>query len=137
MEPDMSREELLNLQEKRFKRTMELAFKTPLYSKKFKEAGLTPADITSIKDLAKLPFSSKQDIVKNYKAAIADPNDLSVYHTTSGTSGTPTIVGYTNNDIEVQITNEARNLQTAGFKKGDTVLNSVPYGMFFRGYVYS
>ena len=133
MEPDMSREELLKLQEKRFKRTMELAFRTPLYREKFKEAGLTPADIIGIKDLVKIPFSSKQDIIKDYKAAIADPNDLSVYHTTSGTSGTPTIVGYTNNDIEVQISNEARNLQTAGFKKGDTVMNCCPYGMFFAG----
>jgi phenylacetate-CoA ligase len=133
MEPDMSREELLNLQEKKFKRTMELAFKTQLYSGKFREAGLSPSDITSIEDLIKLPFSSKQDIVKDYRAAIADYNDLSVFHTTSGTSGTPTVVGYTNNDVETQISNEARNLLTAGFKKEDTILNTTPYGMFFAG----
>lgn len=129
----MTREELLKIQEKKFKRTMELAFRTKLYSEKFKEAGLRPADITNIKDLEKLPFSSKQDIVKDYRAAIADPDDLSVFHTTSGTSGTPTVVGYTNNDVEVQVSNEARNLQTAGIKKGDTVINCSPYGMFFAG----
>ncbi|MFB0560438.1 MAG: phenylacetate--CoA ligase family protein [Candidatus Lokiarchaeia archaeon] len=133
MEPDMSREELLSLQEKKFKRTMELAFKTPLYSGKFKEAGLSPADIKSVKDLEKLPFSSKQDIVKDYRAAIADYDDLSVFHTTSGTAGTPTVVGYTNNDVEVQTSNENRNLLTAGFKKGDTIINCTPYGLFFAG----
>ncbi|WP_445872793.1 phenylacetate--CoA ligase family protein [Candidatus Jordarchaeum sp.] len=133
MEPDMSREELLSLQEKKFKRTMELAFKTPLYSRKFKEAGLSSADITSINDLEKLPFSSKQDIVKDYRAAIADYKDLSVFHTTSGTSGTPTVVGYTNNDVEVQTSNEARNLLTAGFKKGDTIIQTSSYGLFFAG----
>jgi phenylacetate-CoA ligase len=133
MELDLSREELLNLQEKKFKRTMELAFKTPLYSQKFKEAGLSLADITSLKDLEKLPFSSKQDIVKDYRAAIADHSNLAVFHTTSGTSGTPTVVGYTNNDVETQTINEARNLLTAGFKKGDIIINTTPYGMFFAG----
>jgi phenylacetate-CoA ligase len=133
MEPDMTRDELLRLQEKKFKHTMELAFKTPLYREKYKEARLRPADITSIKNLEKLPFSSKQDIVKDYRAAIADPGDLSVFHTTSGTSGTPTVVGYTNNDVEVQTSNEERNLLTAGIKKGDVVINTSPYGMFFAG----
>ncbi len=133
MEPEFTKEELLNLQEKKFKHTIELAFKTKLYSKKFKEAGLTQADIKNTEDLIKIPFSSKQDIVKDYKAAIADYDDLSVFHTTSGTSGTPTVVGYTNNDVEVQTTNEARNLQTAGFKKGDIVIQTASYGMFFAG----
>ncbi|MEM1798835.1 MAG: hypothetical protein QXX87_06400, partial [Candidatus Jordarchaeales archaeon] len=132
-EPVMSRSELEEHQNKLIRRVVKLAYNTRVYRRKFDEAGLKPSDIRTTEDLVKLPFSSKVDLVSDYMGAVGDPSDISVFHTTSGTSGTPTVVCFTNNDVEVQISLEARNLLTAGFRKGDVVQNTTPYGMFFAG----
>ncbi len=129
----LSRREMTELQNKRLHSTIKLAYeKSSLYRAKFKRAGITPSDIKCYEDLVKIPFSDKKDIVKNFKGAIADKN-ISVYHTTSGTSGLPTVVGFTKNDVDVQVSVETRNLQTVGVKKSDIVQNTTPYGMFFAG----
>lgn len=129
----LTRKETVELQNKRLRATIQLAYRTKLYSEKFKKAGIHPLDIRSIKDLRKIPFSSKDDFVKDFRACIGDTANLSVYHTTSGTTGIPTIVGFTNNDVEVQISIEQRNLQIIGIKQDDVVHNTAPYGMFFAG----
>jgi len=133
LEPKVSRGELEELQNKLLRRVVKLAYNTRVYRKKFEEAGLKPSDIKTTDDLVKLPFSSKADLVKDHMGAVGDPENLSVFHTTSGTSGTPTVVGFTSNDVEVQISLEARNLITAGFTSKDVIQNTTPYGMFFAG----
>jgi len=128
---NMPREELRKLQEKRLKETMRRAFRTPFYKKRYKELGLSEDDVKNYDDLVKLPFISKSDIVSS-------PSDFiferpSVFHTTSGTTGSPTIVGFTKNDHMIQVEMEERNIRSAGFNKEDIVDNTTPYGMFFAG----
>ncbi|MDY6965373.1 MAG: AMP-binding protein [Halobacteriota archaeon] len=129
----LSRKEMSDLQSKRLRATIKHAYdNSALYRRKFKKAGITPSDIKDYDDLVKIPFSSKKDIVNNFKGAIADKK-VSVYHTTSGTSGLPTVVGFTRNDVDVQVAIETRNLETVGVTEEDTVQNATPYGMFFAG----
>ncbi|MHC1582870.1 MAG: phenylacetate--CoA ligase family protein [Candidatus Syntropharchaeia archaeon] len=120
------------MKEKKLQATIKLAYeKSPFYRRRFKEAGIVPSDIKNYDDLVKLPFMSKEDIVRNYKSVICDK--VSVYHTTSGTSGIPTVIGFSKNDVEVQISIEKRNLLTVGIGEDDIVHNTTPYGMFFAG----
>jgi phenylacetate-CoA ligase len=94
-----------------------------LYRRKFKKAGIHPEDIRCYDDLVKVPFSEKRDIVRDYKGAIADKN-ISVYHTTSGTSGLPTVVGFTKNDVDLQISLMMKDLRMIGVKEDDIVHNN-------------
>ena len=128
----LRREELERLQKKRLRSTLKLAYeKTRLYREKFKQAGVQPNDIKTYDDLVNIPFSSKEDFVKDYLAPIA--SRASVWHTTSGTSGVPTIIGFSDNDLEAQTSMEARNLRMIGVTSQDVVHNVTPYGMFFAG----
>jgi phenylacetate-CoA ligase len=129
----LSKKEIHELQDKRLRATLRLAYdRSVLYRRKLRRAGIYPDDIKCYDDLVKVPFSSKKDITRNYEAAIAD-KDISVYHTTSATSGIPTVVGFTKNDVDVQVSIEMRNLRTMGINEGDVVHNTTPYGMFFAG----
>ena len=114
---------------------MDLAFKTPLYSELYKSRGLNRSDIDSVNDLNKLPTISKQEIVKDYARAIACPDKIIKYHTTSGTSGTPTIVGFTENDWNIYVKQNTKCLQLVGVNSHDIIYNATPYGMFFAGLV--
>jgi len=128
----LTREELQRLQKKRLRSTLKLAYeKTRFYRKKFKQAGVQPNDIKTYDDLVKIPFSSKEDFAKDYLTPIA--SRVSVWHTTSGTSGLPTIIGFSDNDLEAQTSIEARNLRMIGVTSQDVVHNVTPYGMFFAG----
>ncbi len=129
----LAHKEMVELQNKRLRSTINLAFKSKHYQEKLRKANIHPSDIRSLEDLEKIPFSSKNDIVKDFRSVIGDPASLSVYHTTSGTTGIPTIVGFTKNDVETQISIEKRNLQIIGVKKSDIVDNTTPYGLFFAG----
>jgi len=127
-----SRSALRRLQTKRLRGSLSLAYeRTRLYRRKFKEAGIRPSDIKTIDDLVKVPFSTKKEIAEDYVAAVAEK--VSVWHTTSGTSGSPTIVGFSKVDMENQILLEERNLRIAGVTERDVVHNVTPYGMFFAG----
>lgn len=129
----LPRKELEELQNKRLRHIVKLAYeKSRTYHYKFKEAGITPDDIRTIEDLPKLPFSSKEDYTRDFRGVICD-DKIAVWHTTSGTTGIPTIVGFTANDIEVQTGLEARNLRVIGVTENDVILNTTPYGMFFAG----
>jgi phenylacetate-CoA ligase len=129
----LNRNELKFLQEHRLREIVRLAYKkSSLYHELFKKFGVMPDDIKSLDDLRKLPFTSKEDFVKDYWGPIINKK-IAEWHITSGTSGTPTVVGFTRNDVRIQIEQEKRNLLTAGIHKNDIVLNTTPYGLFFAG----
>jgi phenylacetate-CoA ligase len=132
----MERKELEELQLQRLKSVVEKVYKNvPFYESKFKQAGITPQDILSLKDLAKLPTTKKQDLRDNYPFGLfAVPLDEVVrVHASSGTTGKPTVVGYTAKDIETWSDLMARDFVMVGVKKGDIFQNAVNYGFFTGG----
>ncbi len=118
-----------------FESAMDLIFKTPLYANLYKSHGINRSDIKSKEDLLKLPTVSKKHINEDYTKAIAKPNDVIKYHTTSGSSGNPTIVAFTKNDWDIYVRQNTKCLQLIGATKHDIFYNSTPYGMFFGGMV--
>ena len=118
-----------------FESAIDLVFKTPLYANLYKSFGINRSDIKSKDDLAKLPTVSKKHINEDYTKAIAKPEDVIKYHTTSGSSGNPTVVAYTKNDWEIYTRQNAKCFQLIGATKHDTFYNTTPYGMFFAGMV--
>jgi len=132
----MERKELEELQLQRLKSVVEKVYKNvPFYEKKFRQAGITPEDIKSLKDLVKLPTTKKQDLRDNYPFGLfAVPLEEVVrVHASSGTTGKPTVVGYTAKDIETWSDLMARDFVMVGVKKGDIFQNAVNYGFFTGG----
>ena len=98
----MSRDEMRKLQGIRLRQTVERVYhNTPFYRKKMQELGITPNDINSIDDIVKLPFTTKQDLRDNYPFGLfAVPmSEIVRLHASSGTTGRPTVVGYTRQDL--------------------------------------
>ena len=118
-----------------FNNMLDLAFKTPLYAELYKARGITRNDIKSVDDLGKLPTVSKANLVEDFTKAIGKPEEVFKYHTSSGTSGTPTVVAFTKNDWNIYVKQNAKCLQLIGTTKNDTFYNGTPYGMFFAGLV--
>jgi len=132
----LPREALEALQLKRLKQTVERVYATvPFYRKKFDEAGIKPDDIKSLDDLKKLPFTTKDDLRENYPFGMfAVPLKQVVrIHASSGTTGKPTVVGYTKRDIETWSELMARSLASAGVTKEDIIQNAYGYGLFTGG----
>jgi phenylacetate-CoA ligase len=132
----MEREELEELQLQRLKTVVEKVYKNvPFYQNKFNQAGITPQDVKSLKDLTKLPTTRKQDLRDNYPFGLfAVPlEDVVRVHASSGTTGKPTVVGYTALDIEKWSDLMARDFVMVGVKKGDIFQNAVNYGFFTGG----
>jgi phenylacetate-CoA ligase len=132
----MDRKELEELQLQRLKSVVEKVYRNvPFYQNKFKLAGITPQDIKSLKDLAKLPTTRKQDLRDNYPFGLfAVPREQVVrVHASSGTTGKPTVVGYTAKDIETWSDLMARDFTMVGVEKGDIFQNAVNYGFFTGG----
>lgn len=132
----MERKELEELQLQRLKNVAQKVYdNVPFYRNKFKEAGVAPEDIQSLKDLARLPTTRKQDLRDNYPFGLfAVPLDEVVrVHASSGTTGKPTVVGYTAKDIETWSDLMARDFVMVGVKKGDIFQNAVNYGFFTGG----
>jgi phenylacetate-CoA ligase len=132
----MPRGDLEKLQLNRLRSTLERVYhKVPFYQKSFKMKGITPDDIRSLDDLHKLPFTLKTDLRDNYPFSLfAVPMDEVVrVHASSGTTGKPTVVGYTRNDINTWASLIARCLVIAGGTKGDMVQNAYGYGLFTGG----
>src|SRR5580658_8411445 len=116
-----SRDELVALQLKRLKQTLGHAYgNVPRYKQKFDAAGVAPGDLKSLEDLAKFPFTTKADLRETYPFGMfAVPmSDVVRVHASSGTTGKPTVVGYTKNDIDVWATVMARSIRAAGAKPG-------------------
>ena len=107
----------------------------PLYRKRFDECGAHPDDLKSLDDLAKFPFTGKNDLRDNYPYGMfAVPQQEVVrLHASSGTTGKPTVVGYTQNDIDTWANVVARSIRAAGGRKGDKVHVSYGYGLFTGG----
>jgi len=107
----------------------------PMYKQRFDEKGVHPSDIKELADIAKLPFTYKNDLRDNYPYGMfATPMDQIVrLHASSGTTGQPTVVGYTQNDIDTWAELMARSIRAAGGKPGDKVHVSYGYGLFTGG----
>jgi phenylacetate-CoA ligase len=132
----MPREDLEAIQLRRLQATIERAyFNVPFYKKAFDEKNLKPQDIKSLEDLKKLPFTKKQDLRDNYPFGMfAVPMDNVVrIHASSGTTGKPTVVGYTARDIKTWAELMARSLAAGGATRGDIIHNSYGYGLFTGG----
>jgi phenylacetate-CoA ligase len=132
----LPREALEALQLKRLKATVERVYATvPFYRRAFDENGVKPADVRSLDDLRKLPFTVKTDLRDNYPFGLFSVPMSSVVrvHGSSGTTGKPIVVGYTRRDIDTWAELMARTLTCAGIHKGDIVHNAYGYGLFTGG----
>jgi len=132
----MEREELEELQLRRLKSVVEKVYKNvPFYQRKFREAGITPQDIQSLKDVVRLPTTRKQDLRDNYPFGLfaVSREEVVRVHASSGTTGKPTVVGYTARDIETWSDIMARDFVMVGVNKGDIFQNAVNYGFFTGG----
>jgi phenylacetate-CoA ligase len=131
-----SRDEISALQLKRMKWSLKHACQNvPHYKAAFDAAGVHPDDLKSLSDLAKFPFTVKQDLRNNYPFGMfAVPRaQIARVHASSGTTGQPTVVGYTANDLNMWATVVARSLRAAGMKPGDLLHNAYGYGLFTGG----
>lgn len=132
----LPREALEAIQLRRLKGTLERVYAmVPFYRKKFDEIGMVPADFNSLSDLRRLPFTTKQDLRDNYPYGMfAVPMDNVVrIHASSGTTGKPTVVGYTHRDIDTWAELIARSLTAAGATRRDIIHNAYGYGLFTGG----
>lgn len=107
----------------------------PLYRRRFDEAGVHPDDLQSLEDLARFPFTGKNDLRDNYPYGMfaVPQSEVVRLHASSGTTGKPTVVGYTRNDIDTWAGVVARSIRAAGGRKGDKVHVSYGYGLFTGG----
>ena len=124
---------LRDLKLKRLKATVKYAFENvPLYKKKFEDAGINLDEIRNHGDVARLPFTEKEELRGSYPfGMVAVPFDEIVrVHATSGTTGKPTVACYTKNDIETWTDLMARCMYTAGVRHSDIVQNAYGYGLF-------
>ncbi|MCP1200419.1 phenylacetate--CoA ligase PaaK [Notoacmeibacter sp. MSK16QG-6] len=131
-----SRDEIAALQLKRLKWSLSHAYENvPHYKTAFDEAGIHPDDLNDLSDLAKFPFTTKADLRDNYPFGMfAVPREkVNRIHASSGTTGKPTVVGYTANDIDMWAEVVARSLRASGTKPGDIVHVAYGYGLFTGG----
>jgi phenylacetate-CoA ligase len=129
----MDREELEQLQLERLQATLNRVYAhVPFYRKRFDSIGFSPEDITSLADLSRLPFTTKEDLRDNYPYGLfAVPmREVVRVHASSGTTGAPTVVGYTRNDIKTWSNLVARILVMGGVTKDDVVQIAFGYGLF-------
>ncbi len=132
----MSLDELRHLQTERLRATVSAAYaNVPHYRQAFEAKGVTPDDITSLDDIAKLPFLTKADLRDNYPFGMfAVPRtEVSRIHASSGTTGRPTVVGYTKQDIDTWANLMARSIRFAGGRPDDIIHVAYGYGLFTGG----
>ncbi|MHB8119648.1 MAG: phenylacetate--CoA ligase family protein [Methanothrix sp.] len=132
----MPLEDLHALQEDRLKSTVRYVYDhSAFYRLRFKEAGVEPGDIKTLADVSKLPFTRKVDLRDNYPTGMfsAPKSQVVRYHVSSGTTGKPTVVGYTKGDIETWSESLARALTSIGLDSDDVVQVGYGYGLFTGG----
>ena len=132
----MSRDEMHDLQGKRLVKLVKYVYtNVKFYREKMQALGIEPGDIYGIEDIVKLPFTTKQDLRDNYPYGLqaAPASEIVRVHASSGTTGNPTIVGYTQKDIEIWAECVSRCLGAAGMSKEDTFSVSYGYGLFTGG----
>lgn len=135
-EETMSRDQIESLQLERLKETVTYAYnRVPLYKEKYDAAGVHPTDLKELSDLAKFPFTEKEDLRKTYPFGMfAVPREeVARIHASSGTTGRATVVGYTKNDLANWAKLGARCLRLSGVKPGWRVHNAYGYGLFTGG----
>ena len=132
----MRRDEMSDLQGKRLHKLVELVYhNVPFYRSKMQALDLTPEDIRSIEDITKLPFTTKQDLRDNYPVGLqaASQSEIVRVHASSGTTGNPTIVGYTRRDLEIWKECSARAFTSYGVTRDDIFSVGYGYGLFTGG----
>ena len=132
----MSRDQMSAMQGQRLHKMVDYVYhNVPFYRKKLQEMDISPDDIRTIEDIVKLPFTTKQDLRDNYPFGLqaAPKSEIIRIHASSGTTGNPTIVGYTRRDLEVWSEGMARALTAFGVRRGDTFSVSYGYGLFTGG----
>ena len=131
-----SRDEISALQFKRMQQTLRRAYDhSPFYKKHFDQHGVHPDDLQGLEDLARFPFTVKKDLRDNYPYGMfAVPREqLARLHASSGTTGKPTVVGYTRNDVDMWAQVVARSIYASGGRPGDMVHVAYGYGLFTGG----
>lgn len=132
----MDRERLVKLQNERLSSMVErVYYNVPFYRRRFQEKGIEPRDITSIDQLKNLPFTIKQDLRDNYPFGLfaVPASEVVRVHASSGTTGKPTVVGYTRRDLGIWSEVMARTLTAAGAGKNDVLHIAYGYGLFTGG----
>ena len=131
----LQRSEIENLQIERLHDTLKACMNSEFYRKRFHDAGITADDIRTLDDVTKIPFTTKQDLRDNYPFGICTvPMEKVVrLHSSSGTTGTPTVILHTKKDLEQWAEAVARCLYMVGLRSGDVFQNSSGYGMFTGG----
>lgn len=131
----LSREEIEALQLERLKKTVRHCYTNAFYKKRFDEMGITPDDIQTLDDVRKLPFTTKQDLRDNYPFGLAcvPLEKCTRLHSSSGTTGNPTVILHTQKDIDEWANAVARCLHMVGLRPTDVFQNSSGYGMFTGG----
>jgi phenylacetate-CoA ligase len=133
---EMPKEDLQTMQYKLLKSLVYRLYSfSPFYHERMKEQKVHPDDIRELADVKKLPFMFKRDLRDNYpnKIFTATQDDLVRYHVSSGTTGKPTVVGYTQNDLDLWTASLARALTSIGLGRGDVIQVSYGYGLFTGG----
>ena len=131
-----SRDEITALQLQRLRETLQRAYEhVPHYRQAFERKGVHPSDLKQLSDLSKFPFTVKKDLRDNYPFGMfAVPRtQVSRIHASSGTTGKPTVVGYTKNDIDTWANLVARSIRAAGGRAGDMIQIAYGYGLFTGG----
>lgn len=129
-------DEIQSLQLERLKWTLRHAYENvPMYRQRFDEKGVHPDDVTSLKDLSRFPFTEKADLRDNYPFGLfAVPREqIARLHASSGTTGKPTVVGYTASDLNNWADLVARSMRASGTRPGDIVHVAYGYGLFTGG----
>ncbi|MCW3137632.1 MAG: phenylacetate--CoA ligase [Methanophagales archaeon] len=129
-------EDLHKMQEERLRYFVRYAYNHSLfYRQRFMEAGVEPDDIKKLSDVTKLPFTSKRDLRNTYPTGMfcLPENWVVRYHVSSGTTGKPTVVGYTQSDVDMWSESLARGLTSIGLGRGDVIQVSYGYGLFTGG----
>ena len=131
----MPRPELEKLQVKKLRETINICLQSPFYKKRLGELGITADSIQTVDDIRKIPFTTKADLRDNYPFGLVGGNmdDAIRIHSSSGTTGHPTVVVYSRHDIESWANMIARNMYMVGCRKSDVFQNSSGYGMFTGG----
>lgn len=131
----MTRAQIEALQLERLQATVQHCMNSPFYKKRFEEAGLKPEGIKTLDDIRRIPFTTKQDLRDTYPFGMASVplRECTRLHSSSGTTGTPTVILHTQKDLEEWAAQVARNLWMVGLRPDDVFQNSSGYGMFTGG----
>jgi phenylacetate-CoA ligase len=132
----LDRAELGSVQSERLRSIVNYVYENvPFYRDRFDAAGVSPTDIDGIADISSLPMTTKEDFEDEYPDGLfaVDDDEVSRFHASSGTTGKPKIVSYTDADLELWGKTMARSLSAAGVEPDDTVQNAYGYGLFTGG----